>query len=75
MAARLIKAIGAERGIAVTPAEYVETAIALASDRDAYADYRSLFTEERWTATIGNIADFTKAFEATLSGICRHGSV
>lgn len=75
MAARLIKAIGAERGIAVTPGEYVETAIAFASDREAYADYRALFTEERWAATIGNIADFTTALEATLIGICKRGSV
>jgi predicted O-linked N-acetylglucosamine transferase (SPINDLY family) len=66
MAGRLLAAIGADRGIATTPADYVETAVALASDPTAHAAYKALFTEARWAETIGDIAGFTAAFEATL---------
>ena len=69
MAGRFLSAIGAERGIAHTFNDYVETAVALATDADAYAAYRSSFTAERWAATIGDIATFTGEFEATLERI------
>jgi len=69
MASRLLNAIGAERGIAHRLDDYVATAVALATDRQAHAAYRSLFTAGRWAETIGNIADFTAEFEATLMRI------
>ena len=37
-----------------------------AGDRLAYAAYRAKFTEARWAETIGDIAGFTDAYEATL---------
>ena len=69
MAARFLNAIGADRGIARSFSDYVETAVALAKDADAYAAYRSLFTAERWAATIGDIGGFTVEYEATLERI------
>jgi predicted O-linked N-acetylglucosamine transferase (SPINDLY family) len=66
MAGRLLDAIGAGQGIAHRLADYVETAVALAGDAQAHAAYKALFTEARWAATIGDIAGFTAAFEASL---------
>jgi predicted O-linked N-acetylglucosamine transferase (SPINDLY family) len=66
MAGRLLAAIGADRGIATTPADYVEIAVTLAGNPTAYAAYKALFTEARWAETIGDIAGFTAAFEVTL---------
>jgi len=50
-------------------AEYVETAVMLASNPQAHAAYKALFTEARWAETIGDIAGFTIAFETTLRRI------
>ena len=69
MAGRFLSAIGAERGIAHTFAGYIETAVTLATDTDAYDAYRLLFTPERWAATMGDIAGFAKEFEATLERV------
>jgi predicted O-linked N-acetylglucosamine transferase (SPINDLY family) len=69
MAGRLLAAIGAGRGIASGLAEYVETAVTLAGEPQAHADYKALFTEARWATTIGDIAGFTAEFEATLQRI------
>jgi predicted O-linked N-acetylglucosamine transferase (SPINDLY family) len=66
MAGRLLLSIGADRGIAETFDEYVETAVALATDPERFAEYRSLFTEANWASTIGDIAGFTHDYETTL---------
>ncbi len=66
MAARLLHAIGAESGVAETFDAYVETAAALATQPELYAQYRSLFTAMNWAATIGDIATFTYHYEASL---------
>ena len=66
MAARLLTAIGAEDGITTTQAEYVEQAVALGTDPAHYAAYRARFSHAGWAATIGDIAGFTAAYEATL---------
>ena len=66
MAGRLLAAIGAGQGITQDFVAYVETAVTLANDRSAYAAYKALFTEARWAETIGDIAGFTAAYEATL---------
>ena len=69
MAGRLLDAIDAGRGVAHTLAAYVATAVMLASDPQAHAAYKALFTEARWAETIGDIAGFTAAFETTLRRI------
>jgi predicted O-linked N-acetylglucosamine transferase (SPINDLY family) len=69
MAARMLTAIGAVEGITHTLPEYVQRAAALANDPAAYAAYRARFTREAWEATIGDIAGFTAAYEATLLGL------
>ncbi len=69
MAARFLNAIGADRGIAHSFDEYVETAATLANDAEAYAAYSSLFSAQRWAATIGDIGEFTNEYEATLERI------
>ena len=69
MAGRLLAALGAQDGIAVTAEDYVEKAVALATDRNRYDAYKALFTDEAWATTIGNIAAFTEEFERTLISI------
>jgi protein O-GlcNAc transferase len=69
MAGRFLNAIGADRGIAAGFSDYVETAVTLATDPDAYAAYRSLFCRGRWAATIGDIGEFTAEYEAALERI------
>lgn len=66
MASRLLKAIGAEAGIAATEDEYVAKAVRLATDPAAHAAFRAQVTEQRWTETIGDIAGFTRQFETSL---------
>lgn len=66
MAARLLQAIGATPGITETIENYVETAVALATQPDLLARYRSLFTATNWAATIGDIATFTFHYEESL---------
>src|SRR6201999_4438736 len=51
MAGRLLAALGANYGIGVTADEYVEKAVALATDRDRYDSYKALFPDEAWAAT------------------------
>jgi predicted O-linked N-acetylglucosamine transferase (SPINDLY family) len=66
MAAGMLHAIGADAGVTGTMDAYVSAAVALATDRDAYAAYRGRFTETAWTASLGDIAGFTRRFEAAL---------
>ncbi|MEA2769447.1 MAG: hypothetical protein QOD93_2409, partial [Acetobacteraceae bacterium] len=66
MAAGMLHAIGADAGVTGTMDAYVSAAVALATDRDAYAAYRGHFTETAWTASLGDIAGFTRRFEAAL---------
>ncbi len=66
MASRLLHAIGAERGVALSLETYVGLAVALATDPGEHAAYRSVVTEARWADTIGDIAGFTAQFEACL---------
>lgn len=65
MAASLLHAVGAPRGITTSMTKYVETAVQLANDPTYYAKYRALFTTEAWQRTIGDIASFTAEFEDT----------
>jgi predicted O-linked N-acetylglucosamine transferase (SPINDLY family) len=67
MAARMLHAIGASSGVAGSLAEYVDTAVKLATDRDAYAAYRGHFNEAAWASSLGDIASFTRRFEDALT--------
>ena len=69
MAERFLNAIGADRGIAGAFSDYVEIAVALANDANAYGAYRSPFSTERWAATIGDIGRFAAEYEATLERV------
>ena len=69
MARRLLAAIGAQEGVAVSVDDYVEKAVALATDRNRYDAYKLLFTDDAWAATIGNITKFTEQFERSLMSI------
>ena len=69
MAGRLLAALGAEDGIATTMRDYVETAVALATDRSRYAAYKARFTDDAWAGTIGNITGFTEEYERSLMSI------
>lgn len=69
MAARMLRAIGADSGIATNYADYVAAAVTLARDPSHYAAFRSLFNERDWAATIGDIAGFTDRLEATLRSV------
>ena len=66
MAGRLLQAIGATLGITETLEGYVDTAVALAARPELLAQYRALFTEANWAATIGDIASFTYHYEQSL---------
>jgi predicted O-linked N-acetylglucosamine transferase (SPINDLY family) len=66
MAARMLHAIGADAGVTGTLDDYVSAAVALATDRDRYAAYRGWFTETAWRESLGDIAGFTRRFEAAL---------
>jgi predicted O-linked N-acetylglucosamine transferase (SPINDLY family) len=74
MAARFLHAIGADRGIARSFSDYVETGVALANDANAYRAYRSLFGAERWAMTIGDIFTFTREYEAALERVQAEGA-
>ena len=69
MAARLLTAIGADSGITATQEAYVQSAVRLATGTGAYAAFKSLFTEENWGKTIGDIGQLTKCLEATMTRI------
>jgi predicted O-linked N-acetylglucosamine transferase (SPINDLY family) len=74
MAARMLNAIGADAGATDTLEAYVSAAVALATDRDAYAAFRTHFTETAWAASLGDIAGFTQRFEAALLRMVGVGS-
>jgi predicted O-linked N-acetylglucosamine transferase (SPINDLY family) len=69
MAGRLLAALGADDGVATTAREYVEKAVAMATDRARFDKYKAVFTDEAWAATIGNTAKFTEEFEHSLAAI------
>ena len=66
MAGRLLQAIGATPGITESLEGYIQTAVTLATQPALLAQYRSLFNEANWTATIGDIATFAHHYEESL---------
>ena len=69
MATSLLHAMGALEGITTTMPNYIATAVRLATDPTAYGQYKALFTEQAWNRTIGDIAGFTRDYEATWSRV------
>jgi predicted O-linked N-acetylglucosamine transferase (SPINDLY family) len=69
MAGRLLAALGAQEGVAVSVDDYVEKAVALATDPNRYDAYKLRFTDDARAATIGNIAKFTEQFERSLMSV------
>lgn len=69
MAGSLLNGLGAQQGITTTLAAYVETGVTLATDAQAYAQYKQHFVGDAWANTVGDIARFTREFEATLEGL------
>jgi predicted O-linked N-acetylglucosamine transferase (SPINDLY family) len=69
MAASLLYAIDAARGITTTLPRYIETAVELATDPAAHASYKARFTADAWARGPGNIGQWTREFEETLIGI------
>jgi hypothetical protein len=71
MAARMLRAIGADAGITTDYPEYIAAAVALAQDPARHAAYRALFNTKAWAATIGDIEGFTARFESTLASVVK----
>jgi predicted O-linked N-acetylglucosamine transferase (SPINDLY family) len=71
MAASLLHAAGAPEAIAISLTIYSDTAVHLANEPAVYARYKALFRAETWSRTIGDIAGFTKEFEATWCRVIR----
>jgi predicted O-linked N-acetylglucosamine transferase (SPINDLY family) len=71
MAARMLHAIGADDGIADSLEQYVTKAIDLATNAELHAAWRARFNADIWARTIGDIAGFTRQFEATLLRVRR----
>jgi len=71
MAASLLHAVGAPEGIASSLANYASTAVRLANEPAAYAQYKALFGAGTWSRTTGDIAGFTKESEATWGRVIR----
>jgi predicted O-linked N-acetylglucosamine transferase (SPINDLY family) len=65
MAASLLHAAGASRGITTSLSSYIRAAVRLANDPTDYARYKALFTARTWQRTIGDSAKFTAEFEGT----------
>ncbi len=72
MAARLLHAIGADDGITDSHQAYVSKAVDLATYGEYYGRYKGHFNADAWARSIGDIAGFTRGFEATLQRVCRH---
>jgi predicted O-linked N-acetylglucosamine transferase (SPINDLY family) len=71
MATSLLTAMDAPDGIARSLPEYIETAVALATDRDRHAAFRAALGGGQWERTLGNMEAFTAEYEHTLQRIVR----
>jgi predicted O-linked N-acetylglucosamine transferase (SPINDLY family) len=65
MAASLLCAVGASRGVTTSLSKYVETVVQLASNPVDYAEFKAQFTTQAWRRTIGDIDSFTASLEET----------
>ena len=69
MAGRLLAATGARLGITTSVQDYIAAAVRLATDQQAYADYRRCFGLQSWAQEIGDMHSFIREFEAALRTI------
>jgi predicted O-linked N-acetylglucosamine transferase (SPINDLY family) len=69
MAASLLTALELPEGITTSRADYVEKAIKMATDANAFRIFRAGFTHLAWARSIGDIGHFTADFEAALSSL------
>jgi predicted O-linked N-acetylglucosamine transferase (SPINDLY family) len=75
MAGRLLMAVGAAEGVAATVEEYVNIAVSLANNPQAYQNYKRIFDADAWRRQIGDIASFTRCYENSLAAIAKRGAV
>jgi hypothetical protein len=54
---------------------YIDFAVSLAADEQAFGVYKSIFNLENWQRTIGNIEDFTASYEDLLVSIAKPGTL
>jgi predicted O-linked N-acetylglucosamine transferase (SPINDLY family) len=71
MAASLLTAMGAHLGIAAIPQEYIDIAVSLATNKQVFDAYKSIFSLENWLKEIGNISNFTVSYEDSLLAIAK----
>ncbi|HMA48308.1 MAG TPA: glycosyl transferase family 1, partial [Magnetospirillaceae bacterium] len=71
MAGCLLTAVGMEDLIAPTPEAYIETAVALATDRAHYQSVRTRLSGDAWTKSLGDVEGFTRHFEAALASVVK----
>jgi predicted O-linked N-acetylglucosamine transferase (SPINDLY family) len=69
MAGSLLSLIGAKEGVTTNITEYIDTAVTLATDQQAYAAYKRHFVGDAWASTAGDIARFTAEFERSLEAL------
>jgi predicted O-linked N-acetylglucosamine transferase (SPINDLY family) len=69
MAGSLLCAIGMADGITTSRADYIERAVALASDPVRHARARAALAEDAWRRTLGDTAGFVRRLEETLARI------
>ncbi len=71
MAGSLLTAVGMSDLIAPTPQDYIALAVALATDSDRYRILRARLSEGAWMRTLGDVALFTRRFEAALRSVVK----
>jgi predicted O-linked N-acetylglucosamine transferase (SPINDLY family) len=64
MAASLLTAVGATDGIAMTHAEYVAKAVAIATEPGRHAAARAALAGDAWARSLGDTAGFAARMEA-----------
>lgn len=69
MAGSLLQALGVSELITNSDADYVDRAVSLYNDKDLYAAIRARTSPQRWLATLGDMAGFTRGFEETLARV------
>ena len=71
MASSLLTAVGLPQGIATSRADYVQKAIAFATDPGTLAPLKSHLAAGAWQSTLGDAAAFTQRIEAALLSVCK----
>lgn len=72
MASSLLTAVGLSEGITTTPQEYEARAISLCQNRSIHQRMKVHLAGDAWAKTLGDAANFTRRFEATLEKVRLH---